>query len=517
MKCIHAVLALILCATLAIAVDPPAGRSRIYVTGAAAALADQGLASHAPSGQEAAAFQEVPAPGVRFQANAAQATTSPWVDSNAWRFRRGVQKANYAKLPAGASLLAAAEAFAYHVDAILNPDPADVPELTKLLTLLNAQEQPPLPPMANVGVIDDGSPVMGEVLNMLTRRNLLYRVVAKPDPKLDVTVRLGDADFPKESANNPSDFAARVRGKLGDDRRLVRLYGSSTAIAYLTGDGKRERLYLLSYSRNRVQPGLRVRVLGRYAPVKFAAHGTSPDVRLTDIENPENATEFSVPTFSTIAMIDLEPAGNTIGSTRAPRDFDLTADPNSPNWVDAPRVLATRDYFGQPIAGAATEIRSRWTDRNLYLLYICPYDELNLKPDPDPTKETLQLWNWDVAEAFIGSDFAHIGRYKELQVSPQSEWVDLDIDRENQKGQAGMKWNSGYTVKGRIDAQAKVWYGEMRIPFEAIDSRPPQPGRELRIGLYRIAGREPKKHYAWQPTGQSSFHVPQAFGTLVLQ
>ena len=80
-----------------------------------------------------------------------------------------------------------------------------------------------------------------------------------------------------------------------------------------------------------------------------------------------------------------------------------------------------------------------------------------------------------------------------------------------------MKWNSGYSVKGRIDAQAKVWYGEMRIPFGAIDTRPPQKGRELRIGLYRIAGVNPKKYYAWRATGQTSFHVPQAFGILRLR
>jgi hypothetical protein len=217
---------------------------------------------------------------------------------------------------------------------------------------------------------------------------------------------------------------------------------------------------------------------------------------------------FFVPAVDTSAVLE---------SAQAMQEFDLTADPASPQWAKAPRVAADRDYLGKPIAGAPTEIRSRWTKQNLYLLYICPYDELNLKPDPDPAKETPQLWNWEVAEAFIGSDFTHIARYKEFQVSPQSEWVDLDIDRENQKGQAGMKWNSGYTVKGRIDAQAKVWYGEMRIPFAAIDSRAPQAGREFRIGLYRIAGREPKKFFAWRPTGQTSFHVPQAFGILRLR
>ena len=199
------------------------------------------------------------------------------------------------------------------------------------------------------------------------------------------------------------------------------------------------------------------------------------------------------------------------------QEFELSADPASPQWAKAPRVTADRNYLSEPIAGPPTEIRSRWTKQNLYLLYICPFDELNLKPDPNPAEETPRLWNWDVGEAFIGSDFEHIGRYRELQVSPQSEWVDLAIDRDDPKGQEGMKWNSGYTVKGRIDRQAKIWYGEMRIPFRAIDTRPPEKGRELRIGLYRIAGANPKKYYAWRPTGQTSFHVPQAFGILRLQ
>ncbi len=206
-----------------------------------------------------------------------------------------------------------------------------------------------------------------------------------------------------------------------------------------------------------------------------------------------------------------------IESAYAPRDFELNLDPWSPEWAKAPRVTASRDYLGQPIAGPATEIRSRWTKDNLYLFYVCPYDDLNLKPDPNPSAETPQLWNWDVAEAFIGSDFEHIGRYKEFQVSPQSEWVDLDIDRDNQQGQAGMAWNSGYTVKGRVDAQARTWYGAMRIPWRAIDTRPPEKGRELRIGLYRISGHDPKKYYAWRPTASKSFHVPKAFGTLRLR
>jgi hypothetical protein len=134
---------------------------------------------------------------------------------------------------------------------------------------------------------------------------------------------------------------------------------------------------------------------------------------------------------------------SVLSSTFSAGDLRLDTDPNSDMWANAPRVTAGRDYFGQPIPGPPTEIRSRWTKEHLYLLYICPYDELNLKPNPDTSAETPRLWNWDVAEAFIGSDFEHITRYKELQVSPQGEWVDLEIDRDNPSGQAGAKWNSG--------------------------------------------------------------------------
>src|SRR5260370_15229198 len=102
-----------------IAFSQPARNStegvRFYVTGAASSLVNEGLAAKAPTDSEAAAFQPVPNPGIRFQPNEAQATTAPWIDSNAWRFQRGIRKANYTKLPQGSAPLPAAEAFAVQV------------------------------------------------------------------------------------------------------------------------------------------------------------------------------------------------------------------------------------------------------------------------------------------------------------------------------------------------------------------------------------------------------------------
>jgi hypothetical protein len=205
-----------------------------------------------------------------------------------------------------------------------------------------------------------------------------------------------------------------------------------------------------------------------------------------------------------------------IVSARANADFDLTADPGAPQWKGVKGVFAENGQFGQPVPGHRTEVRSRWTNRYLYFLFICPYEELHLKPNPT-TSETNQLWNWDVAEVFAGADFQNIRRYREFEMSPQGEWVDLDIDRTRPKPQVGWKWNSGFTVKARLDRQAKIWYGEMKIPVASIDSRPPRPGLEMRINFYRCQGPpSDRKYIAWQPTHSHTFHVPEAFGRLVL-
>ncbi len=198
-------------------------------------------------------------------------------------------------------------------------------------------------------------------------------------------------------------------------------------------------------------------------------------------------------------------------------DFELTANPSSPQWKSIEGAVMDADYFGAPVPGHRTEVRSRWTSHHLYLLFICQYEELNLKPEPSTTSETPGLWNWDVAEAFLGSDHANTGRYKEFQISPQGEWVDLDIDRTKGARGGGAAWNSGMQVKARVDAAAKLWFGEMKIPFGALFDGPPAAGRELRAGFFRIAGVDPvKKKISWQATGANTFHVPEKFGILRL-
>lgn len=206
-----------------------------------------------------------------------------------------------------------------------------------------------------------------------------------------------------------------------------------------------------------------------------------------------------------------------IKSSRALEDVTIETDYGSAFWRGAPRVFADRDSRGKPVPGYRTEIRSRWTKDNLYLLFICPYEELYLKPSPDTANETNKLWNWDVAEAFIGSDFQNIKHYKEFELSPQGEWIDLDIQLEKPHHEEGWTWNSGFQVSARIDQATHIWYGAMRIPFASIDSRTPAAGNTLRVNFFRSQGPPPnRKEVTWQPPMSDTFHTPERFGLLKL-
>ena len=206
-----------------------------------------------------------------------------------------------------------------------------------------------------------------------------------------------------------------------------------------------------------------------------------------------------------------------IQSNWAKSDPTLDTNPASSFWRDSVPAYMDADKFGKADPRYRSEIRTRWTAKNLYFLFICPYEELNLKPNPNRSIETNELWNWDVAEVFIGADFTDIRRYREFEISPQGEWVDLDIDLSNPHHEDGWKWNSGFQVSARIDEAAHVWYGAMNIPYSAIDSRQAALGNVLRINLFRSQGPSSARHeIAWSAPMKDSFHVPERFGTIKL-
>jgi hypothetical protein len=208
---------------------------------------------------------------------------------------------------------------------------------------------------------------------------------------------------------------------------------------------------------------------------------------------------------------------HVIEAVRAEEDVPLTTDPASAFWRGAQPVYMEKDGRGKPVPGYRSEVRVRWTRNNLYLLFVCPYEDLYLKSFPNTEQETNELWNWDVAEVFLGSNFHDIKRYREFEVSPQGEWIDLDVDLHNPHHEDGWTWNSSFEVTARIDRSAQIWYGAMRIPFPAIDTRTPAPGNTLRVNLFRSQGPpSSRREVTWQPPMSNTFHVPERFGQLKL-
>ncbi len=204
-------------------------------------------------------------------------------------------------------------------------------------------------------------------------------------------------------------------------------------------------------------------------------------------------------------------------SLEAKNDAGLDANPKSSFWKAARAVMMQVDIKGNPVGALKTEVRSRWTKDYLYFLFVCPYQELYLKPNPDATKETYELWNWNVAEVFIGSDFKDIKRYKEFEISPHNEWIDLDVDLHKPHHEEGWVWNSGFEHAARIDEGKRVWYAVLKIPFKALDDASPSVGKSYRVNLFRTEGG-PKdvKEIVWQAPMSETFHVPEKFGLLKL-
>ncbi len=273
---------------------------------ASAAWRQAGFSVIPLSPADLASREKLPPPGVAGRANVASPTRSPWVFASGWRFLRNPAGKYFYDLPAGKAALAAAEAFAYGADAVLKIDPADVESFGRMLALLAQLPAADLPEIADLGVVDDGSPLVGEVMNLLARRNLLYQVVRAPSPQLPINVRIGTPEYPQKEAADPSAFALKIRRQLTDEQRRLRLFGSDVVIGRLTGNADRARLHLLNYGGREID-SLRIRLRGSWAQADVFLAGRGPGP-LEDQTVSEGATELSLSGMSTYAVIDLREA-----------------------------------------------------------------------------------------------------------------------------------------------------------------------------------------------------------------
>jgi hypothetical protein len=246
------------------------------------------------SDQALSARIKLTTPGIDRKVMVASATTAPWVNANGWRFRRSPGSEFWYELPPGSAPLAAAEAFAFGAKAVLKIDPADLDALGKMLQFLRTIPERNLPDSADFGFIDNGSEDAGELLNLLSRRNLLYKIVSSPDLHLRLNVAANSDD--------PHLFAAKVREHLTDDQRSLRIYGSEVVLCRLVGDAGQVRIHLLNYG-GRPMEGIRVRVRGKFSSAKL--YGVASSKPVADYTTTDGFTEFSIPVLGVYGVVDL--------------------------------------------------------------------------------------------------------------------------------------------------------------------------------------------------------------------
>ena len=209
-------------------------------------------------------------------------------------------------------------------------------------------------------------------------------------------------------------------------------------------------------------------------------------------------------------------------ATRAARDFVPDGRLDEPAWQQAaPIHLEYQSNDATSRADISTTVRALWTEEEfLYLGYECPYQKLTAF-SPTQKDERIGLWDKDVVEAFIGTHQGSPTRYTEYEWAPNNEKLDLSIDGQKKD----FAWSSGMESAVSVDAAARVWRVEVRIPlgvFFPPDEPPPGtlapidylPNATARgSSLYRH-DTATRGFLAFSPTLADTFHTPTRFGWL---
>ncbi|GAC1670515.1 MAG: hypothetical protein PVS2B2_01110 [Candidatus Acidiferrum sp.] len=194
---------------------------------------------------------------------------------------------------------------------------------------------------------------------------------------------------------------------------------------------------------------------------------------------------------------------------------DAAGFPTNDTWTSAPAHYFDADWQGKnadPQRG--TTVQLLWTPETLFLRFTARYRSLTVFSDSDADGRRYQLWDRDVAEAFLQTDSSDPWQYKEFEVSPNGFWVDLDISQGKNEN-----LHSGLRRRVSIDEQKKTWRADLALPIKCLTPKF-DASIPWRVNFFRVEGSaEPRFYSAWRPTNslQPNFHVPEAFGKLLFE
>lgn len=184
-------------------------------------------------------------------------------------------------------------------------------------------------------------------------------------------------------------------------------------------------------------------------------------------------------------------------------------------WARAVPVQWNTDYAGAS-TGYATKARFLWSKKGLAVLFELTGAGFFTDQSKPVKEERKALWQEDCVELFLTPDPSAPKRYFEVELGPFGHFFDLSIDKENNKSDTG--WSSGLKIGTSRDESAKTAVVEVMLSSADIRAAL-QAGARLPMNLYRMEGKDPRNYLAWSPprTKKPNFHVPEAFGVLVLE
>jgi hypothetical protein len=171
----------------------------------------------------------------------------------------------------------------------------------------------------------------------------------------------------------------------------------------------------------------------------------------------------------------------------------------------------------------ATTFRAVWSNAGLFVRFDAT--------DPDPwhtlADHDAKLWDEEVVEVFLMPDLK-AAEYAEVEISPAN--VSCDVWVNAKKRRFDLSWNleglETRVILRRAADQVTGWTAIAFLPWRGLVSAgqrpPPHAGERWRFNVFRIERpggvEDPKRdalYLAWSPTGKPTFHVPEAFRSMV--
>jgi alpha-galactosidase len=182
-------------------------------------------------------------------------------------------------------------------------------------------------------------------------------------------------------------------------------------------------------------------------------------------------------------------------------------------WETAPPVRFCADWRGEnEDRHRETEVRVMWSNDFLYLRFDARYRTITVFPDGEADGRRDGLWDRDVCEVFLQPPGSQGRSYKEIEVAPNGQWIDLDIVEGEKKDM-----RSGLRRRVSVDEANRLWRAMVALPMTSLVNNF-VPAAIWRVNFYRIEGAAQRRFYsAWRATNtaEPNFHVPEAFGGLV--